>query len=334
MRDTSKTASAKSAGVKKSAALQERIYKKGTLLFIEGDAGEDMYVVRSGKIRLLRQEGETTVVAAVAGPGSVIGEMSLLNRELRTCTAQVVEDAMVVPIDRKAYESTLGNIPSWLSGALQSLVYRLVETLRQGGDDMVRKNIAGVSRLLFLMGEGEGKREGVVVTLQLARVKELLYSITGLSDPEIENVFLHLILKQMIGIGRDAGDQEYLSIKKPDVLNLYYEYLRAKQKGEKFPGEEVPLPVFDCIGYLLAAKGLPEASRQRNAIETTVEELGRQWQLKGKSDSDIANAIESMVAAGLVTKEADGRMRCDAGQLRRFHLCGTWLPVFKEDVKL
>ena len=122
IRDHVTPVNAKNTGSKKTqgSVRQERSCRKGTLLFIEGETGGEMYVVKSGKIRLLKHEGESTVVAGVAGPGSVIGEMSLLHRDPRSCTAQVVEDAVVMPIDEELYTSTLKNIPPWLGGALQS----------------------------------------------------------------------------------------------------------------------------------------------------------------------------------------------------------------------
>ena len=313
----------------KGAGRPERLYKRGSLVFVEGDIGAEMYVVMSGKIRLLRQEGEGTVVAAVAGPGSVIGEMSLLSREPRTATAQVVEDALVMTVNEELYASTLKNIPSWISSALKSLVRRLAETIKQTGDEIVQKNVAGVIRVLLLLAETDEKREGGEVWVPLSRLREQLYVLAGLSDSEIENIFLHLILKQMIYIRKDAADQEYICVKKPDILYLYCSYLRSRARGEQFFGEQLPLSVFDFVGFLLLSAG-PGAGNVRMTLPQLEEERKR----RGKSQPLDENALKALVDKGHITKEADGSFAFTKEKLRLLNLSGTWLPVFKEEVKI
>jgi CRP-like cAMP-binding protein len=320
----------RTATVKKNPVRQERLYKRGSLLFIEGDPGNEMFVVKSGKIRLLRQEGDNAVVAAEAGPGAVIGEMALLHREQRTATAQVVEDSVVIPIDEETYTATLKNIPPWLGGALQSLVKRLSETYRSCTVEMVQKGIAGVARVLLLLAENEGTKEGDAVAVSLGRVKEVLYGVTCLSDVEIENIFLHLILKQMIRINRDDSGSESISIRKPEVLHLYYSYLRAGQRGEPFLAESVPLSAFDLTGFILTTEGLTRRTDRNGCIALTLPELESEWQLRGKKLPIDNAALKAVAEAG--TNERDPRLVFNGKKLRLLHLAGTWLPIFKEDV--
>ena len=330
MRDSS-VPPGRMAAAKKGPVRQERLCKRGSLLFIEGDLGREMFVVKSGKIRLLRQEGDNTVVAAEAGPGAVIGEMALLLREQRTVTAQVVEDSVVIPIDEETYAATLKNIPQWLGGAFQSLVKRLSETHRLCSEEMVNKGIAGVVRVLLLLAENEGTKEGDDIAVPLGRVKEILYGVTGLSDVEIENIFLHLILKQMIRINRNDAGGECIGIRKPAVLHLYYSYLRAWQRGEPFYAEKVSLSSFDLAGFILTTEELTRRADQNEFISVTLQELETEWQLRGKKLPIDRDAIKALVEAG--TNRGDSALGFSCRKLRVLHLAGTWLPIFKEDVK-
>jgi CRP-like cAMP-binding protein len=310
---------------------QERLCKRGSLLFIEGDSGSEMFAVKSGKIRLLRQEGEHTVVVAVATEGTVIGEMSLLHREPRPYTAQVVEDSVVIPIDEEIYTATIKNIPQWLGGALQSLVKRLSETLRLTSEEMVQKGVAGVVRTLLLLAENEGTLGGNTIAVPLGKVREILYNVTGLSDAELENVFLHLILKRMMRIGKDDADRECVYVVKPKVLNLYYAYLRARQRNEPFLADTMPLAAFDIAGFLLAAKGLTAEADRNEFIRMTLPELEAEWQLRGKKlpiDREALRAVADQDTVG-----SGGTLVFNCSKLRLLHLAGTWLPIFKEDVK-
>lgn len=226
--------------VRKTPGRAERLFKRGSLAFIEGESGDEMFAVRSGIIRLLRQEGENAVVIAVAGAGSVIGEMSFLSGRPHTATAQVVEDATVQVIDRELYAETLKKFPAWLGAAMGALVKRVVEAGRLAAEEIVRKSIAGTLRVLLLMAETEGKKEGEGLLIPFGRLGEELIVITGLGDVEIENVFLHLVLKGMIRFRKDEMDREYVWITKPEILGLYCSYLHSLQSGEKFPEEKVP----------------------------------------------------------------------------------------------
>lgn len=323
--------SGRTAAAKKGPVRQERLCKRGSLLFIEGDPGNEMFVVKSGKIRLLKQEGDNTVVAAEAGAGVVIGEMALLHREQRTVTAQVVEESVVVPIDEETYTATLKNIPQWLGGAFQSLVKRLSETYRLCSVEMVQKGIAGVVRVLLLLAENEGTREGDAVTVPLGRVKEILYGVSGLSDVEMENILMHLILKQMIRINRDDAGRECVGIRKPEVLHLYYSYLRARQRGEPFLAETAPLSAFDLTGFILTTEGLTRRADQNEFITMTLPELETEWQLRGKKLPIDNEALKAVAEPG--TNGSDPKLVFSRKKLRLLHLAGTWLPVFKEDVK-
>jgi CRP/FNR family cyclic AMP-dependent transcriptional regulator len=321
----------RAAAAKKGPVRQDRLCKRGSLLFIEGDEGNEMFVVKSGKIRLLKQEGDNTIVTAEAGPGAVIGEMALLLREQRTVTAQVVEDSVVIPIDEETYEATLKNIPPWLGGALQSLVKRLSETHRLCGVEMVQKGIAGVVRVLLLLAEIEGTRECEGIAVPLGRVKEILYGTTGLSDVEMENIFLHLILKRMIRITRADSGLEYINIKKPAVLHLYYSYLRARQRGEPFLSENMPLSSLDLAGFILATEALTRRADRNEFITVTLPELETEWQLRGKKLPIDNEAIKTLAETA---KDGEGSaLVFNCKRLRLLHLAGTWLPIFKEDVK-
>jgi CRP/FNR family cyclic AMP-dependent transcriptional regulator len=319
------------AAAKKGPVRQERLCKRGSLLFIEGDPGNEMFVVKSGKIRLLRQDGDITAVAAIAGPGTVIGEMALLHREQRMVTAQVVEDSVVIPIDEETYAATIKNIPQWLGGALQSLVNRLSETHRKCSEEMVEKGIAGVVRVLLLLADNEGIKEDGAAALPLGRVKEVLYTITGLSDVEMENIFLHLILKQMIRISRDDAGQESVGVRSLEVLQLYFSYLRARQRGELFIADSVPLSAFDLTGFILTSKGLTNRADRNEFISVTLPELEAEWQLRGKKLPIDSGALKAVTESG--TDGTGSALVFSCKKLRLLHCAGTWLPIFKEDVK-
>lgn len=76
---------------------------KGTVLFRQGDAGEEMFVIASGRVRLTLLQEEHEKEVDLLGPGDFFGELSLLNGAPRTASAQIVEDATLVSIRRDVF---------------------------------------------------------------------------------------------------------------------------------------------------------------------------------------------------------------------------------------
>src|SRR6185295_13138640 len=66
-------------------------FNQGHVLFHEGDDGEDMYIIQSGRVAIKKRvkDGDTTL--AVLEKGDFFGEMAILERMPRSATAEVIE---------------------------------------------------------------------------------------------------------------------------------------------------------------------------------------------------------------------------------------------------
>jgi len=81
-----------------------REYAPGEVLFREGDAGEVMFVIQAGAVRISKAVSGEDKLLAVLGPGEFLGEMAILNNRPRTATATVVEPARCLVIDARTLE--------------------------------------------------------------------------------------------------------------------------------------------------------------------------------------------------------------------------------------
>ena len=84
-------------------------FEKGTTVFLEGDEGDDMFFVHSGKIRIEKTIEGKAEVLAVMEKGDFFGEMAVLDQVPRTATAIVDEDAELLKVDSSNLESLLRN---------------------------------------------------------------------------------------------------------------------------------------------------------------------------------------------------------------------------------
>lgn len=84
----------------------------GDAVYQEGDAGMMMYVIQSGVVELFREVNGQRISYGALEKGDFFGEMSLLlERQNRTTSAVVLEDARVVEIDATLFDKMIrGNI--------------------------------------------------------------------------------------------------------------------------------------------------------------------------------------------------------------------------------
>jgi CRP-like cAMP-binding protein len=86
-----------------------RDFPAGSVLFREGELGEDMYVVQAGLVQILKRVGDDERPLATLGRGEFLGEMAILNGKPRTATAVVLEDARCLVIDGATLEQMISH---------------------------------------------------------------------------------------------------------------------------------------------------------------------------------------------------------------------------------
>lgn len=87
--------------------LHERRYLKGEIIFDEGDEGQALYVIISGRVLICRQgEPETGRIAEIDA-GVVFGELALLDSTPRSAQARAAEDCSLASFSRAEFGSLL-----------------------------------------------------------------------------------------------------------------------------------------------------------------------------------------------------------------------------------
>ncbi|MCA9491342.1 MAG: cyclic nucleotide-binding domain-containing protein [Myxococcales bacterium] len=98
----------------------------GSVIFEEGHAGTELYLVISGSVNIVKHGR----VIANLGPGSNFGEMALLDEPTRSATAVTAEDAELMVISRDAFFALLKGNPLLAVKILWNLTLRLSANLR------------------------------------------------------------------------------------------------------------------------------------------------------------------------------------------------------------
>jgi len=98
----------KEPALKPGAAAKPAVDKKqlqpGKILFHEGDAGNEAFLIMSGSIEIYRVNGGDQQSLATLGRGEILGEMSLIDKQPRMASARAIEPTEVTIIS----EASLG----------------------------------------------------------------------------------------------------------------------------------------------------------------------------------------------------------------------------------
>lgn len=105
---------------------KEKSFKKGEIIFKEGDPSYEMYLILRGRVKITKNN----VVLAELKSGDFVGEMGVLDRRPRSATAEAIEETIVQILDAETLRKKMEEEP--LIGALiLTLVKRLRETDRR-----------------------------------------------------------------------------------------------------------------------------------------------------------------------------------------------------------
>lgn len=110
-----------------AVATRPRRLPAQAVIFEQGAAGDELFLVISGGVEILRDGSPI----ATLGPGSNFGEMALLDEPARSATAVTTEPTELMVISREAFFSLMRRLPSLAVKILWNLTLRLSANLRR-----------------------------------------------------------------------------------------------------------------------------------------------------------------------------------------------------------
>jgi CRP-like cAMP-binding protein len=168
--------------------------KRGSTLFQEGDAGDRLYVVTAGKIKLSHSSGDgRESVLAVLGPGDMFGELSLFDPGPRTATASAVTDSAVLGLGNTDLNPWLVGRPEVAQKLLQALAHRLRRT-NEAMSDLVFADVPGrVAKALLDLGEKFGSKTEAGIYVNHDLTQEELAQLVGASRETVNKALADFV---------------------------------------------------------------------------------------------------------------------------------------------
>ena len=104
-----------------------RMYEDGAVILRQGDVGDCLYVIQQGTVEIvIERDGQVTRIG-LAGPGELIGEMAVFERQVRSATVRALGPARVMTIDKKNFLRRINEDPSLAFRIVQTMSHRIRE---------------------------------------------------------------------------------------------------------------------------------------------------------------------------------------------------------------
>lgn len=96
----------------KSSGITHEHFEPGQDIFHQGDLGDRIYIIGSGKAEVVRHEGNKDIVLATLNAGEYFGEMALLNHTTRNATVRCIEAMDVLSLPKTEFSLLAANLPA------------------------------------------------------------------------------------------------------------------------------------------------------------------------------------------------------------------------------
>ena len=208
-------------------------HRKGDYIFREGDEGDEMYIIQTGRVSIQKVIGGKKTPLTVLEKGDFFGEMSVLERLPRTADAEAIEDADLISINSATFGEMIRSNPEIAVRMLRKYSMRMREFAEQLEAMMVSRD--GAQREL---ASGEGISQAAPAPATPAKETARAYFIAKNSGK------MYHVYKDEVLLGRYdsvTGHRPEVDLTEEDVnRNVSRRHARLLHKeGAYYVAEEI-----------------------------------------------------------------------------------------------
>lgn len=195
----------------------------GETLFKEGDKGEEMYLIKSGKLKITKRLEDTEKKLATLSEGAFFGEMAIIDDKPRSASATAETEVKLIIVNREAFLKKVSENP-FIKYIISTLSKRLRKT-----DEMLRYlSIPNkkIRLVLYLRRNAEENNpgSGVNINTQIQANIEDISDMIGIRTNDTKIILSKLIKYNIVKLNNT------IIIKSLKKLQKYEEFLVLKEE--------------------------------------------------------------------------------------------------------
>jgi len=235
------------------------VFKKGDTIFHEGDVGNEMYIIKTGRVEVVKNIHGEEIILAKLQQGSFFGEMALFGDKHRSATIRAIEDSELIIINKKVLDSQLMRAPDWFVAIMKTLVQRLKETNKRiKSRYTIGLEYSLLKTLLWILTQ-DGERADGGLKGELGDVTRDVQMILGVSRNEIYQKLRDFMFVHVVKYSIEKNEVFIPDVEKLENFLLFLQAKNDKKTRmtsafEDLKKDPVSLQYFERIYRLLARK--------------------------------------------------------------------------------
>jgi CRP-like cAMP-binding protein len=189
------------------ACLRQRRFRRDETIFHQGDPGDALYVVASGRVKVLLPAPDTgeAAILATLGPGQFFGELAMLDGQPHSASVIALEPTQALMLGRDDFERLFDDQPS----IRRSLVVALAGELRRLTEHVEALHFLDLparlaQRIAELALAAPGADPGVEVSLDWPYTQAELAGMVGGSRESVNRLLADLVARGLIRFDGDT----------------------------------------------------------------------------------------------------------------------------------
>jgi CRP/FNR family cyclic AMP-dependent transcriptional regulator len=172
-----------------------RSYRKGAVIINEGDSGDTVYIILSGRVKVYVSDDDLhEMILATRGAGEYVGEMSMTGG-IRSASVVCLEDSTFSVLTRKTLGEFIRANPDFAMSIIATLISRVRLTTDLVKDLALRDVYARVTRLLMQLAVDQP--DGTLLVSERLTQAEIAKRV-GASRDMVNRVFRELSVGKYI----------------------------------------------------------------------------------------------------------------------------------------
>jgi CRP-like cAMP-binding protein len=180
-----------------------RTFQAGEIIFAEYEPGDTFYLIRSGRVELVKIMGDIEKTLDVLQPSEMFGEMSMLDNSPRSATAIALDTVEALEFNRENFNVLMTGNPQIALKLIKLFTKRIYEAKRRSMVLMLKDPQARVADVFLMLNETQTNLDRSGDAREFNITIDDIAHWAGMSSTQTREVMNRFLAQQRVAIYPD-----------------------------------------------------------------------------------------------------------------------------------